>query len=186
MATEQDRETLRRILKEKAFEKREVVLTSGQKSDWYIDGKQATLNPLGLVLVGELIFDRLKGGGIEAVGGPTMGADPLVTATALISQQRGEPMPAFIVRKEPKFHGTSAWIEGKNNLREGMKVAILEDVMTTGGSILHAILRAEAEGLVVVRVLVVVDRCEGGKEKLAEAGYELESLYDREDMMSEL
>ena len=180
MATEQDRETLRRILKEKAFEKREVVLTSGQKSDWYIDGKQATLNPMGLALVGELIFDRLKGSGIEAVGGPTMGADPLV------SQQRGEPMPAFIVRKEPKFHGTSAWIEGKNNLWEGMKVAILEDVMTTGGSILHAILRAEAEGLVVVRVLVVVDRCEGGKEKLAEAGYQLESLYDREDMMSEL
>ncbi|MFQ5912408.1 MAG: orotate phosphoribosyltransferase [Nitrospinota bacterium] len=183
MSTEQDRETLRNLLREKSYEKRGVVLTSGLQSDWYIDGKHTTLHPLGLKLVGELIFDRLRGAGIEAVGGPTMGADPLVTATALVSQLRGEPMAAFVVRKEPKFHGTSAWIEGKNNLREGMKVAILEDVITTGGSILHAIHRAETEGLVVARVLVVVDRCEGGREKLAEAGYQLESLFTREDIL---
>ncbi|MFQ5694278.1 MAG: orotate phosphoribosyltransferase [Nitrospinota bacterium] len=181
MSSEQDREALLKILREKSFEKRDVVLTSGAGSDWYIDGKQTTLHPLGLKLVGEFFFDRLKDSGIEAVGGPTMGADPLVTATALISQLRGEPMAAFIVRKEPKFHGTSAWIEGKNNLREGMKVAILEDVITTGGSILHAIHRSEAEGLTVARVLVVVDRCEGGRERLAEAGYQLESLFTRED-----
>ncbi len=183
MSIEEDRKSLLAILKEKAFEKREVVLTSGTKSDWYIDGKQATLHPLGLKLVGEMIFGRLKGSGVEAVGGPTMGADPLVTATALVSQQQGEPMAAFIVRKEPKFHGTSAWLEGKNSLREGMKVAILEDVITTGGSILHAIHRAEAEGLDVVRVMVVVDRCEGGREKLAESGFELETIYTREDFM---
>lgn len=182
MSIEEGRETLRRLLREKSFEEREVVLTSGLKSNWYIDGKQTTLHPLGLMLVGELLFDRLKGSGIEAVGGPTMGADPLVTATALVSQQRGEPMVAFIVRKEPKFHGTSAWIEGKNNLREGMRVAILEDVITTGGSILHAIHRAKSEGLVVARVLVIVDRCEGGREKLAEAGYELEALFTREEL----
>ena len=94
-------------------------------------------------------------------------------------------MVAFVVRKEPKFHGMSAWIEGKNNLRDGMKVAILEDVITTGGSILHAVHRAEAEGLVVARVLVIVDRCEGGRENLAEAGYQLESIFTREDMMRE-
>jgi orotate phosphoribosyltransferase len=183
MSIEQSRKELLELITEKAFEKRDIVLTSGLKSDWYIDGKQATLHPLGLMLVGALLFDRLKGSGIEAVGGPTMGADPLVAATALVSQQKGEPMTAFIVRKEPKFHGTSAWLEGKNNLREGMKVAILEDVITTGGSILHAIHRAEAEGLIVDRVLVVVDRCEGGKEKLAEEGYQLESLFSREDLM---
>ena len=185
MSIEQDRESLRKLLIERAFEKREIVLTSGLKSDWYIDGKQATLHPMGLKLVGELIFDRLKGVGIEAVGGPTMGADPLVTATALVSHQHDEPMVAFIVRKEPKFHGTSAWIEGKNNLREGMKVAILEDVTTTGGSMLHAIHRAASEGLVVERVLVVVDRNEGGKEKLAEEGYQLESLFERDDFFGD-
>ena len=185
MSIEQDRESLKKLLIERAFEKRDVVLTSGLRSDWYIDGKQATLHPMGLKLVGELIFDQLRGAGIEAVGGPTMGADPIVTATALVSHQHGEPMAAFIVRKEPKFHGTSAWIEGKNNLREGMKVAILEDVTTTGGSILHAIHRAKAEGLIVERVLVVVDRNEGGKERLAEEGYQLESLFGRKDMMGE-
>lgn len=185
MSIEQDRETLRQLLRDKSFVKRDVVLTSGLKSDWYIDGKHTTLHPLGLRLVGELIFDRLKGSGIEAVGGLTMGADPLVAATALVSHQQGEPMVAFVVRKEPKFHGTSAWIEGKNNLRDGMKVAILEDVITTGGSILHAVHRAEAEGLVVARVLVIVDRCEGGRENLAKAGYQLESIFTREDMMRE-
>lgn len=177
------REALRQIILEKSYETRTVVLTSGERSDWYIDGKQTALNPKGLALIGELFFERLRGSGIEAVGGPTMGADPIVTAISLVSQLRGEPLPAFIVRKEPKFHGTSAWIEGMANLRRGMRVAIVEDVVTTGGSILHAIHRAQAEGLQVVQVLVLVDRQEGGRENLKKAGFELESIFTREELL---
>lgn len=177
------REALRQIILEKSYERRGVVLTSGEWSDWYIDGKQTALNPKGLALIGELFFERLRGSGIEAVGGPTMGADPIVTAISLVSQLRGEPLPAFIVRKEPKFHGTSAWIEGMANLRRGMRVAIVEDVVTTGGSILHAIHRAQAEGLQVARVLVLVDRQEGGRENLKKAGFELESIFTREELL---
>ena len=114
-----------------------------------------------------------------------MGADPIVTAIALVSQLRGEPVPAFIVRKEPKFHGTSAWIEGMANLRRGMRVAIVEDVVTTGGSILHAIHRAQAEGLQVARVLVLVDRQEGRRENIAKAGFQLESIFTREELLAD-
>jgi orotate phosphoribosyltransferase len=178
------REALRQIILEKSYEKRPVVLTSGAKSDWYIDGKQTTLNPKGLALVGEIFFERLQGDGIEAVGGATMGADPIVAAIALLSQLRGEPLPAFVVRKEPKLHGTSAWIEGMANLRRGMRVAIVEDVVTTGGSVLHAIQQAQAEGLEVARVLVLVDRQEGGRENLNKAGLKLEVIFTREELLA--
>jgi orotate phosphoribosyltransferase len=123
-----------------------------------------------------------KGEWPEAVGGITLGADPIVTAVSLTSALRGRPIPAFIIRKEPKKHGTAQWVEGMKNLNAGMKVAIIEDVVTTGASTLKAIERAEDAGLSVSRVLAIVDRNEGGAETIAGRGYRLEAMYLKEDV----
>jgi orotate phosphoribosyltransferase len=180
-----DRERFLAILKEKSYEKKRVILSSGRESDFYIDCKQATLDAEGAILTGRLLCKMLEEDGMaEAVGGITLGADPIVTAVSLTSALRGNPIPAFIIRKEPKKHGTSQWIEGIKNLRKGMKVAIVEDVVTTGASTLRAIERAEEAGLVVSRVLCLVDRNEGGAEFLAERGYRLEPMFRKEDVES--
>lgn len=178
-----DRERLLSILREKSYERKKVTLSSGRESDFYIDCKQTTLSAEGAVLTGRVLLDMLERGGMpEAVGGITLGADPIVTAVSLTSALRGSPVPAFIIRKEPKKHGTAQWIEGTGNLAPGMKVAIIEDVVTTGASTLRAIERAEGAGLVVSRVLCLVDRNEGGSEFLEEKGYRLESLFRKEDV----
>jgi orotate phosphoribosyltransferase len=178
-----DRERFLAILKEKSYERRRVILSSGQESDFYIDCKQATLDAEGAVLTGRILCEMLaKDGMPEAVGGITLGADPIVTAVSLTSALRGTPIPAFIIRKEPKKHGTAQWVEGSKNLRPGMRVAIVEDVVTTGASTLRAIERAEEVGLVVVRVLCIVDRNEGGAEFLSEKGYRLEPMFQKEDV----
>ena len=178
-----DRKRLLAILKEKSYEKKKVILSSGRESDFYIYCKQATLTAEGAVLTGRILFGMLEKGGLpEAVGGITLGADPIVTAVSFTSALRNRPIPAFIIRKEPKKHGTAQWIEGTKNLARGMKVAIVEDVVTTGGSTLKAIERAEGAGLVVTRVLCLVDRNEGGAAALAEKGYRLEPMFLKEDV----
>jgi orotate phosphoribosyltransferase len=182
-AGDSDRKRFLAILKEKSYEKRKVVLSSGRESDFYIDCKQSTLTAEGAVLCGRLFFEMLeKGEWPEAVGGITLGADPIVTAVSLTSALRGRPIPAFIIRKEPKKHGTAQWVEGTKNLRPGMKVAIVEDVVTTGASTLRAIERAEDAGLSVSRVLAIVDRNEGGAETIAGRGFRLEAMYLKEDV----
>ena len=178
-----DRGRFLALLKEKSYEKRKVILSSGRESDFYIDCKQTTLDAEGAVLCGRLFFEMLsKGEWPEAVGGITLGADPIVTAVSLTSALRGRPIPAFIIRKEPKKHGTAQWIEGTRNLRPGMRVAIIEDVVTTGASTIRAIERAEESGLVVCRVLAIVDRNEGGKGPIADTGHRLEPMFLKEDV----
>lgn len=176
---------LKKLLLEKSYEKREVVLASGKTSNFYFDGKQTSLHPEGIGLVSAAIFDLIQThfAGAEAVGGPTLGADPLVTGVSLTSFQKGHPLPAFIIRQEPKKHGTQNWIEGAKNLAAGMQVVILEDVVTTGGSVLKAIEKAEAFGLKVLGVVVIVDREEGGKEILAKKGYPLYSLFCKSELV---
>ncbi|NDY42096.1 orotate phosphoribosyltransferase [Dissulfurirhabdus thermomarina] len=178
------RERLRRLLRRLSYREGTFRLTSGRTSPYYIDGKQTTLSAEGAYLCGRLLFERLAGGGAEvaAVGGVTLGADPLVTAVAVVSHLEGRPLPAFIIRKRPKGHGTGSWIEGKGNIPEGSPVALLEDVVTTGGTLLEAVRRTEAEGYRVARVLTVVDRGEGGAEALAAAGHRLEALFTLEDL----
>jgi len=180
------RERLKELLLELSFEKREVTLSSGKKSDFYFDGKQTSLHPEGATLIGELLVQELSqiSPKIEAVGGPTLGADPLVSAVSIISQQKQKPIFAFIIRKEPKAHGTQAWIEGAKNLDRGMNIAILEDVITSGDSALKAIKRAEEAGLIVRCVLVVVDREEGGRELLESKGYKLVSLFTKTELLA--
>lgn len=184
---DKDRERLRAVIIEKSYRKRQVTLTSGRVSDFYIDGKQTTLCAEGAYLVGKVMFDLIKKSPVKAegVGGMTLGADPMVAAISVVSYLEGDPLQAFIIRKEPKGHGTASWIEGKQNLPPGAAVAIVEDVVTTGGTLLKAIERAESEGLKVVQILALVDRNEGGRELLREKGYELNSVFVRQDLTGE-
>ncbi|MDP2681551.1 MAG: orotate phosphoribosyltransferase [Deltaproteobacteria bacterium] len=185
MSIDQLKSRLLQIIKEKSYEKKEVTLASGRKSDFYIDCRQTTLHPEGAYLVGKILYDMVKGldSVVAAVGGPTMGADPIATAIAVVSWLEGDPLPAFIVRKEPKKHGFGQWIEGKKNLANGAKVAIVEDVVTTGGSSLLAVKMAEEEGLKVCAVFAIVDREEGGGEKIREAGYEFKAIFTKRDVV---
>lgn len=173
------------LLRLKAFEKREVTLSSGKKSDFYIDGKQVTLDAEGAYLTGKLLFDliRTTSPGVRAIGGLTLGADPLVTAISVVSFLEGSPIRAFIVRKEAKSHGTSAWIEGVKGLTRGAPVVIVEDVVTTGESAMKAIRRTEEAGFIVAGVYALVDRSEGGADHLRTSGYTLRSLFSRQDFL---
>ena len=181
-----ERSRLLEIILKLSFERREVTLSSGRKSNYYIDGKQTTLNPEGMLLAGKLLYRRIRSlpAKVDAVGGLTLGADPLVCAVALVSQLEGTPIPANIVRKEAKGHGTGAWIEGIRNVPGGARVVVIEDVVTSGDSSLRAIARSEEAGFTVVRVLALVDRQEGGREKLKEKGYELDAVYTRDDLIA--
>ena len=173
------------LLARMSFERRKVTLVSGKESDFYIDCKRTVLTAEGHVLVGRLLFDavRRETPDARAVGGLTLGADPLASAVATISFLSGEPLHAFIVRKEPKGHGTGQWVERPFGLEPGTPVAILEDVVTTGGSTLRAIERARAEGLVVRAAFALVDRLEGGREAIEEKGERLFSLFTRRDFL---
>jgi orotate phosphoribosyltransferase len=182
----QMRQRLKELLLKKSYREGRIKLTSGKESDFYIDGKQTTLDSEGAYLCGELLYDLINSQEekIGAIGGMTLGADPLVTAVSIVSFLKGSPMPAFIVRKEPKSHGTENYIEGKENLDIGMRVALLEDVVTTGGTLLKVIERVKSQGFEVGLVATIVDRQEGGAEALADAGYRLLSLFTREELLS--
>ncbi len=181
-----DKKRLKEILLEKSYREGTFTLTSGKTSDFYIDGKQTTLSAEGAYLCGKLLYERIKActTKIDAVGGMTLGADPLVTATSIVSYLENEPIPAFIVRKEAKGHGTGKYIEGLSNMPKGCTVALIEDVVTTGGTLIKVIERVEAAGFKVGLVATVVERQEGGSEILAEAGYPLEALFTKEELLS--
>lgn len=186
---EASRARLFTVLSERSFEERDVVLASGRRSNFYIDCKQTTLTAEGHLLVGRLLFAELVRAELGAapfvgVGGLTLGADPMASAVSLTSALAGHPIPAFIVRKEAKGHGTGAWIEGIKGLTPGGRVAILEDVVTTGGSAEKAITRAREAGFVVDLVLALVDRQEGGREALEAQGVRLVSLFEKKDFFA--
>jgi orotate phosphoribosyltransferase len=170
------------LLRTLGYEEREVVLSSGQRSNFYIDCKQAVLTPEGHAATGTLICDLLSARApeVQAIGGLTMGADPIASATATISFLNGRPLTAFYIRKEPKGHGTQKWIEGDKNVPAGTKVAIVEDVCTTGASTLKAIERARLHALDVRCVVTLVDREEGGRETI-EKEAPLHALFRKSD-----
>lgn len=178
-----ERKRLLKILKELSYEEGDFTLASGKKSSFYIDCKETTLNPEGMYLVGTLMYQLVQDiPGVEAVGGVSVGGDPLVCSTVLISRAIGEPLPGFFIRREPKGHGTNLWLEGGKNLKKGMKVVILEDVVTTGGSSLKAIETTEREGFEVIGVVALLDRLDGGKEAIESKGYTFESIYTLRDL----
>lgn len=164
------KEELLTFIKTKALVRGARTLASGKKSDFYIDGKQITLDPQGIFLVGKIILGMLHGASVDAIGGPTIGADPIAAAAALLSSQSGRPIRAFIVRKEAKKHGMQKMIEGPA-LQPGDKVVMVEDVITTGGSVLAAIREVENLKAQVVKVICLVDRNEGASELLAPYHY---------------
>lgn len=182
-----ERQRLKDLLLQKSYRQGTFTLTSGKTSDFYVDGKQTTLDAEGGYLCGRLLFALIRQHPepITGVGGMTLGADPLVTAVSLVSYLEQAPIPAFIVRKEAKGHGTGNFIEGKNNLQPGGLVALVEDVVTTGGTLLKVIERVEKEGFKVGLVATIVDRQEGGAEILAAQGYPLKAVFTREQLIGE-
>ena len=170
-----DKEALLALFRHKALKFGNFKLASGKRATYYLDGKQVTLDPNGARLVAEGILDLLDAGALpDAVGGMSIGADPITAAVITMSAVRGTPLHGFMVRKEPKGHGTNQYIEGP--VKPGDEVVIVEDVVTTGGSSLKAIERCEAFGLKVARVIAIVDRMEGGAEAFAERGHRLSCL----------
>ncbi len=152
----------------------DFTLTSGKRSRFYFDGRLLSLEPEGAYLIGQALLPVIREAGAAAVGGPTIGADPIVASVAVASHLAGDPMPAFIVRKEAKVHGTGHLIEGP--LTAGSKVAIVDDTCTTGGSLFQAIGAAEDAGCEVVKVMALLDRCEGGGDALRGRGYDFTAL----------
>ena len=179
MEREQKRDRLRRLLEERSLKRGSFVLRSGKTSDYFLDGKQTTLSAEGCALVGELIFDLIDDLDVSAIGGPTLGADPIVAAVAAESWRRGRPLDAFIVRKESKDHGLGDRIAGP--IRRGQRVAIVEDVVTKGGAIAMAIDAAEDAGLDVAVAVTIVDRLEGGGDALRARGLDFRSIFTIRD-----
>jgi orotate phosphoribosyltransferase len=175
-----DKQALIALFREKALKFGTFTLASGKQASYYLDGKQVTLDPRGARQVGEGILDSLDPDRMPAaVGGMSIGADPITAAVVTMSAVRGTPIVGFMVRKHPKSHGTEQYIEGP--VKPGDEVVIVEDVVTTGGSSLEAIERVEAYGLKVARVIAIVDRMEGGAEAFAKAGYAFSSLLTIQD-----
>ena len=173
------------LLRERSFQQREVTLSSGLKSNFYIDCKQVSFDAEGAALIGELfhmMIEELAPTAV-AVGGLTLGADPLATATSVLGFQAGRARATFIVRKEPKGHGTNQWVES-TKLAAGAPVVILEDVVTTGASTLRAIERSRLAGFTVLHAIGLVDRQEGGYEAVT-AEAPLTTLFTKRDFLSE-
>lgn len=177
------RRRLARLLREKSYREGSFVLASGRKSDYYFDCRVTALSAEGSWLIGTLFNDMLAPLAIKGVGGMTLGADPLVSAVTVISHERARPLAGLLVRKEAKNHGTGQFVEGLANFARGDQVAMLEDVVTTGGSLLKACERVAASGIGIAAACCILDREEGGREALARAGYNLLALYTRRELL---
>ena len=175
-----DKQALIELVRQKALKFGQFTLASGKKATYYLDGKQVTLDPTGARLVAEGLLDLIVADGMPgAVGGMSIGADPITAAVVTMSAVRGTPLVGFMVRKEAKGHGTNQFIEGP--VQAGQTAVIVEDVVTTGGSSLQAIQRAEAFGLKITGVLAIIDRMEGGAQAFAGRGYKFASLLSIRD-----
>ena len=179
----QARQKLKEILQTKSITHGDFTLASGLKSSYYIDGKMTTFDAEGAYLVGILMLEEIRKLNlqIDSVGGPTMGADPIVTGVGIASHLQSNPLRIFAVRKETKGHGAQKLIEG--NFKEGDRVVIVEDVITTGGSILQSIEAVENSKGTVEAVIVVVDRMQGGKENMEKKGYRFNSLFEINELL---
>jgi len=185
MTIEEYKERLGQIIIARSFKYSDnppFTLASGRMSNFYFNCKPTTLDPEGMNLIGIIVFDMVKGYDITAAGGLTLGADPIANALALISYQKGKPIKSFIVRKDAKAHGTKSAVEG--NVAAGEKVIIIDDVITTGGSTITAIEQSRAAGLLVERVITLIDREEGGRENILKHVAHVESVFTRTEIMA--
>ncbi|MEC4815471.1 MAG: orotate phosphoribosyltransferase [Scytonema sp. PMC 1069.18] len=183
-ATITDLSTLRQqlldLLCQLAYQEGDFVLSSGQRSSYYINGKYVTLHPQGALAIGRIILSLLPSD-TQAVAGLTLGADPIVTAVSVVSAYENRPVTALIIRKEAKGHGTKAYIEGPT-LPEGSKIVVLEDVVTTGQSAMKAVERLREAGYSVNQIISLVDRKQGGAEFYQSVGLKFEAVYTIEDI----
>ena len=181
------RARLLELLVERSFQRRTVTLSAGGTSSFYLDCKQTALHAEGAWHLGHLLYAAVcelaaaAGRQCIGVGGMTLGADPLATATSLASVRTGRNLHAFIVRKEKKGHGTGAYVEGRANLPDGSPVILLEDVVTTGNATLMALERVLEERLVPVGIVAIVDRLAGGVAALQRTGLPVTCLYTADD-----
>jgi orotate phosphoribosyltransferase len=179
------KEELIALLCEKSFKytpEPSFKLVSGRLSSYYVNCKPTTLSPRGMYLVGHLMFEAVKDIHPQGVGGLTFGADPIAMATAFASELQGTPIQAFSIRKTKKDHGIAQWVEG--DLPSGARVVVIDDVATTGGSTIQAVERARENGLDVVRVVVLVDRQEGGLDNIRKHVPDVRALITRDDLMA--
>jgi len=185
MTIDKKKERLGEIILERSFKYSDnppFTLASGRQSNFYFNCKPTTLDPEGMNLIGEIIFDMIKDAPVTAAGGLTLGADPIADALAVISYQKGKPVKSFIVRKDVKDHGTKSAVEG--NVQSGEKVVIIDDVITTGGSTITAIEYARKAGLVIDRVITLIDREEGGRENILQHVDHVQSVFTRTEIMA--
>lgn len=181
------RRRLLEILLAKSFQYNEkpiYKLSSGKMSNYYINCKMTTLDSEAMLLIGKVFYEKVKPLKIQAIGGLTQGADPIAVAAAMISGMEDRGIKAFVVRKRAKEHGLKKLIEG--DIHSGNRVVIVDDVITTGQSTIDAIERVRGEGLEIVKVIVLVDRQEGGRENIEKKGVDVESIFTIEDFMSQL
>lgn len=185
MTNDADRDRLLRILVEKSFmysEEPTFRLASGKMSSYYVNCKKSMYDPEGINLIGRLVYEAAVVYEPDGVGGLTLGADPIAVAAAAESFRRGREFKAFVVRKQAKEHGTRLPIEG--DMKSGDKVVILEDVITSGGSALAAVKASRDFGLEVVAVIALVDRLEGGRERIEEEGLKVESIFNKDELLN--
>ena len=182
---DKDFNALYKLVKERSFEFGDFTLSSGKKSNYYFDSKQVTLSPEGLYLIGRIIIDKIRDLNINAVGGLAIGADPITCGLGVVSYLEGmNNLNLFIVRKDPKKHGKFKLIEGPT-LNVGDRVVIIDDVITTGGSVLDAIKAVKEIGCEVVKVITLVDRKEGGTEIINAMGIEVDPIFDIANFINE-
>jgi orotate phosphoribosyltransferase len=175
------RARLAELIKQHALRFGDFTLASGQKSTYFIDGKLVSLQADGLYYLSRCILDMLQGVDVDAVGGMSIGADPITGGVITLAGAMGRPLTGFLVRKQQKDHGTKKQVEGP--VAEGARVVMLEDVVTTGGSTLDAIEAMEREKQAqVVKVIAMVDRLQGARDNLAAAGYPLEAIFTIEEL----
>lgn len=183
-AEDDDRRELLGLMLTRAFRVGDFVLTSGRHSRYYFDGRLVTLTPRGSLLVGRAMLRFAREDGVTRIGGPTLGADPMVTAVALSSAlDHGPQIAAFIIRKEVKEHGAGGWCAGPPP-EAGETVALVDDALTTGGSLLQAAEKVVAAGARIAAIYTLLDREEGGRERLEEAGYRTRSVFLLRDLLT--
>ncbi|NEP55776.1 MAG: orotate phosphoribosyltransferase [Symploca sp. SIO2G7] len=177
------RQLLLELFVKLAYQEGDFVLSSGQRSSYYINGKQVTLHPQGALAVGRLLLSMLPTD-TQAVAGLTLGADPMVSAVTVVSAYENQPIPGLIIRKEPKGHGTRAYIEGPP-LPAGAKVVVVEDVVTTGKSAFKAVERLNYAGYTVEEIIALVDRQQGGGELYQQQGLKFQALFTIQDIQQQ-
>lgn len=177
-----DKAKLFEILRTQAFFKERIILSSGKESDYYFDARRVTLSAAGAFYTARIMLEMVKDDKLEAIGGPTLGADPMAGAIASLSHQMKKPVKTFIIRKAPKAHGKQRQLEGPL-LSDGASVVLMDDVATTGKAFLESLDVTDRMGIKVVKAICIIDRQEGAREALAKRGCRLESIFKAEEFL---